>query len=186
MAGKENQLVFGVGKNDADYPVTSNIGGKRVMCPFYRRWVNMLKRCYSPCAEMSYNGCVVCPEWLLFSKFRAWMQEQDWEGKDLDKDFLSGSEKIYSPETCSFISHELNSLLLSGGNRNGLLVGVSKRGNRYEAKIRESGKARNLGRFDTQEDAHAAWYSRKRELVHQFASTQKDVRIRDALLARFP
>ena len=80
----KNKLVHGVGINDADYPVQPTIGNKRVNCPFYWRWKDMLKRCYSekhllitPC----YRDRSVNKEWFIFSIFKAWMEQQDWEGK---------------------------------------------------------------------------------------------------------
>ena len=61
-------LICGVGVNDANYATS----GKR-MCPFYRRWINMLERCYSEKFQEknpTYRGCSVCEEWLTFSNFK--------------------------------------------------------------------------------------------------------------------
>lgn len=49
---KEKKLVFGVGINDADYNVykTGIVDGKQTVlwiCPFYRKWKDMMMRCYS-------------------------------------------------------------------------------------------------------------------------------------------
>ena len=53
---KKNRLVCGVGINDANYVVRKetiileNGERKRLktwICPYYRTWINMLKRCYS-------------------------------------------------------------------------------------------------------------------------------------------
>ncbi|WP_258129197.1 HNH endonuclease [Achromobacter anxifer] len=48
-------------------------------------------------------------------------------------------------------------------NKTGFL-GVSRKGKRWEAKIRANGKKISLGRFDTPEAAHAAYVSAKRVL----------------------
>jgi hypothetical protein len=49
---KRNKLVYGVGVNDANYNVNKYeiIDGKQKLiwaCPFYIKWRDMLKRCYS-------------------------------------------------------------------------------------------------------------------------------------------
>lgn len=37
MSVKQDQLVFGVGRNDAEYPVTSKVGGKHLFGGFHER-----------------------------------------------------------------------------------------------------------------------------------------------------
>lgn len=120
---KRNKLVHGVGVNDANYPVvnyssTNKITGKptQTICIFYNTWKAMLERCYSESLKRrrpSYIGCTVCEEWLLFSNFKVWMETQDWKGNQLDKDLLIEHNKVYSPETCLFLSREVNSFLTS-------------------------------------------------------------------------
>ena len=128
---KKKKLVCGVGINNADYVVTvyETIGyenGKqkrRVVwrCPFYSRWNDMLARCYTTSYKQrfpTYEGCYVCKEWLIFSNFKAWMEKQDWEGKELDKDLLVSRNKVYSPETCVFVDKRVNLFLTeSSANR---------------------------------------------------------------------
>jgi len=73
---KKNKLVCGVGINDADYEVQPIINGKRVMCPFYAKWVGMLERCYSEKFQNkwpTYIGCYVILDWIYFSNFKYWM-----------------------------------------------------------------------------------------------------------------
>src|SRR3990167_2578559 len=104
---KKNKLVFGVGVNDADYPVVEHatIGGRRRTvgaCPIYTVWHSMLRRCFSTVLHAkspSYINCTIDPNWLTFSVFRQWMLTQDWGGKVLDKDILAEGNKNYSPDT---------------------------------------------------------------------------------------
>jgi len=106
--------VHGVGVNDANYQVSPFVDGKKIFCPFYATWMGMLDRCYSRAYQTrqpTYIGCTVVDEWLTFSNFRAWMVEQDWQGKQLDKDLLIPGNKIYGPNTCMFVTHAINSLL---------------------------------------------------------------------------
>ncbi len=105
-----SKLVYGVGVNDADYKVqkfkTEN--GKKIqlwICPFYSKWKEMLRRCYSiqekersPC----YTQASTVEHWHIFSNFKSWMETQDWEGKQLDKDLLVKDNKTYGPDTCLF------------------------------------------------------------------------------------
>lgn len=88
------------------------------------------------------------------------MEKQDWEDKHLDKDLLGGN--LYSPETCVFISNEMNSFIKSSQNKYGLPRGVSKStsGSVY-AKIVIAGESVYLGSFDTISEAKHAYNSAK-------------------------
>lgn len=188
--GREIKLVRGIGINDADYAVTQVIGGKLVHCPFSTRWTDMLKRCYSSKFQeinQTYKGCYVHKDWLKFSNFKAWMEQQNWEGKQLDKDILIEGNKIYSADTCVFVTREVNSFLLDCGKvRGSFPIGVYFHRGKYVSRCRDNGTLVHLGRHDTPEKAHAAWYSYKAKLAKQLASEQTDPRVAEALLRRFP
>lgn len=130
----------------------------------------MLKRCYSENLHKSsptYLDCEVCDEWKTFSNFRSWMESQDWEGKELDKDLL-GNGKLYSPDTCTFLPRIVNSFLLENKSRRGkTLLGVSKRKNRFYASCKDTftGNKIYLGCFKDQVSAHKAWIIKKCELA---------------------
>ncbi len=107
------KLVYGVGINDADYKVNtlSPSGDKWLRCPIYTQWKNMMARCYGKSThkrQPTYVGCSVHPEWHSFTRFRGWMVTQDWEGKQLDKDFRVNGNKVYGPDTCIFLSRKAN------------------------------------------------------------------------------
>ena len=202
MVKKEIKLVCGVGVNNADYVVQKSEtvrceNGKRRkkvlwVCPFYQKWLDMLKRCYSAYAKKnhpSYDQCRVCEEWLTFSNFKLWMEQQDWEGKELDKDILYHKNKIYGPDTCVFVDHHTNSFLLDKGGRRGFLkMGVSwqKSAGKFKAQCNDgSGKSRYLGLFDTEQQAHEAWLSFKLEQAKLLAEMQTDERVAKALVERY-
>ena len=114
-------LIYGVGVNDADYAVTmyeevGDVKRKQVwICPFYQKWRSMLRRCYGKSfvtKNPTYIRCSVTKEWLVFSNFKSWMEKQDWEGKELDKDLLFPGNKIYSPETCVFVDSVINTFVI--------------------------------------------------------------------------
>ena len=118
--------IVGFGINDADYVVNSR---SSTPCPFYRTWVGMIRRCYSPVEhknQPSYIDCTVCREWAYFSNFRSWMLQQNWKGLDLDKDILVKGNKVYSPSTCIFVPRKLNVTYTNSSNKTEVLYKVAK------------------------------------------------------------
>jgi len=183
------KLVFGFGINDADYMVQPRgPNGKQLKCPFYHIWCKMLERAYSPklhAKRPTYIGVTVCEEWRSFMAFRAWMMEQDWEGKHLDKDILVPGNKVYSPDTCVFVAQEINTLLTdSAAKRGDWPIGVCwhKRVGKIFAQIMENGKKRHLGYFHSPHEAHLAWRKEKVRLVRKAAEECDDPRIAAGLL----
>ena len=175
--------TFGVGVNDSGYQVSRKVDGKQILCPIYSTWKDMLKRSYSDCykaANPSYKHVTCCKEWLLFSTFRLWMLDQDYEGKDLDKDLLSEDGLIYSPDTAIFISHQLNTLLRPKKGKNKTLpLGVmrARHPNQYYARVKTLGKQYHLGTFSSVDSAHQAYKDHITKLLIELASKEKDPRI---------
>lgn len=186
----KRKLVCGVGLNDADYVVRPSVNGKQVVCPFYNAWTHMLRRCYSEKLQErqpTYVGCSVCKEWLTFSNFKKWMQQQDWKGKQLDKDLIESGNKEYDPNSCVFISNSLNSLLVDcAAARGAFPLGVSwnKRDSKFESKIMLNGRNKHLGYFLTTKTAHAAWQIAKKDIIYSVAIEQSNERLKAALLLR--
>lgn len=166
-------LVAGVGINDLDYNVSTyeNIGGKikQVLCPYYNRWKDVLRRTnpkYERPSGNNYLGCSVDSGWIRASQFRGWMEEQQWEGLQLDKDILVKGNKVYSSETCAFVPAYINTCLsINQGLNNGIAVGVKiesrnkkATSKNFRADINQmSGGIKYLGAFYTEKEAHAAW-----------------------------
>lgn len=108
---RKRRMMFGVGVNDSDYIVTANKKKNRAECLYFRCWRNMLMRCYYEGFQKrkpSYKGCAVCDEWLTFTVFKRWMITQDWEGKQIDKDIKVKGNKVYGPDSCSFVTNSEN------------------------------------------------------------------------------
>lgn len=197
----KKKLVHGRGLNDADYVtqkfLTTYEDGKKKnkliwACPFYKRWGSMLMRCYSVKHQEkfpTYKGCFVCEEWLTFSNFKAWMEKQDWEGRQLDKDVLEVGNKVYSPETCLFVDRKVNLFLVDSKKTRGcFMIGVclEKVSNKFMATCNDgSGKKKYLGLFDTELEAHLAWLKCKQEIARQLAAEQTDPRVAKALIERY-
>ena len=190
--------VYGKGINDADYNICTyeiDTEGKtkKIYCPFYRCWSRMLERCFSSRLKLkypTYKDVSCCDEWLLFSNFKSWMEQQDWEGKELDKDLLVYRNKIYSPETCIFLTQRLNCFLIKNdANRGALPLGVSLTPlihgkylptNRYTAycgyRVTAKGKRSSihLGAFYTAEEAHKAWQKEKLNTAKERLKEEKE------------
>lgn len=179
----KKRLVHGVGRNDSNEPIQH--------CKIYHRWKSMLQRCYSTKHKErwpTYQNCTVCDEWLTFSNFKSWVQTQEWEGKHLDKDILVEGNKMYSPETCVFVDHRINSFILdSCASRGEFPIGVylEKKRNKYRAQAWIDGKQKTLGRFDTPEEAHQAWLKAKQEALVVLIEEIEDQRVVDALRLRY-
>lgn len=181
-------LVYNIAVNDADYKVSkrkrlSNGVCKKVWgCPFYSKWMNMLTRCYSEAFHRnrpSYRDCTVCKDWLVFSNFKDWMSRQNWDGKVLDKDLVGNGNKIYSPDTCVFVSPELNSFLLINHKIRGDLpagVSLSKDGC-YRSRITINAKERSLGEYSCPYEAHKHWQLAKISVAEDYLSKETDARV---------
>lgn len=199
---KPRKLVYGVGINDADYFVvrfeTIVVNGKQKRklawaCPYYRAWTSMLRRCYSIKDQercTTYKGCGVSEEWKTFSNFKAWMEKQDFEGKQLDKDILIEGNKVYSPETCGFVTQTVNNFITDRGNDRGeFLIGVywHKPNEKFLSRCSNpfTGGQEHLGYFTCEQEAHSAWLKRKLELAYELAAIQEDPRVAKALIDRY-
>ena len=198
-----NKLVWGVGVNDLGYRTQvweelPKSVGKRIrkhvfICKYYTAWKDMLKRCYSKKSlesRPSYIGTSVCSEWLSATAFKKWMEQQDWQGKCLDKDIIAPGSKLYSPDTCAFVLKATNLFVTaSDASRGDYPIGVDlfKRTGKYRAYCRNpfTGKLEHLGYFSTPEEAHEAWRKRKHELSQLVAATESDIRVVEALKKRY-
>lgn len=200
---KPKRLVYGVGNNNADYVVQKfeTIGcadGKQKQklmwkCPYYQAWQSMITRCYSAKYQerwTTYAGCTVSDEWLTFSNFKSWMEKQDWQGKHLDKDLLLEGNKIYSAETCVFVTPLVNTFVNDQGLKRGeWLIGADyhKASGKFRARCHNpyTKKEGHLGLFTCEQEAHEAWLKRKLELAHELAAIQTDERVAKALIDRY-
>ena len=186
----KKKLVFGVGMNDSNYPVHEfsyklDSKGNKVIdkrlwtCPFYEKWYEMLRRVYSKSKQENnpaYEGTRVCQEWLVLSNFKRWMEQEDYFGKDLDKDLL-GDGKLYSPETCCWLPAEANQFFKERSRFTNCAVGVSPKNQKFQARVMNpfSQCREYLGVFCTIEEAHIAWKSRKHELSCMWAEKLEEL-----------
>ena len=176
---KKTKKVYGIGVNDADYPVMPVVDGVQVVCTYYSTWKSMLLRAFSKefhKRQPTYADVTICEEWLSFMKFHEWMECEDWENKSLDKDIRIPGNKVYHPDGCCFVTPEIN-LLLAPRAR-----GVILWDGRYRATICIYGKRKHLGYFPTVNEAEQAYKKAKKAHIKEVAATQTDARIRDGLI----
>lgn len=178
------KLIYGVGINDADYTTRTSTW----TCPYFRKWKDMLCRCYNDyeiARHPAYANCYVIEDWKYFTQFKMWMETQDWDGKQLDKDLLFPNNKEYGPETCVFVSSVVNVFITEKTGKN-LPVGVSKHGNQYQSRCGTLGNGQKyLGIYDTADQAHSVWLSFKLDQAKILAAQQTDNRVAKALIDRY-
>ena len=143
----------------------------------YIIWHMMLSRCYNPvCKEYPYYGALgiyVCDRWLCFEYFledlpkipgyNLWKNSKDGITYQLDKDSKQIGEKckVYSLETCAFVSQHVNKMIKSISNSDKYSsknIGVSKvknSNNSYESYIEYKSKRIHLGAYDNEIAASA-------------------------------
>jgi hypothetical protein len=197
---KKKKLVYGVGLNDSDKPISWSevVDGKRKVhvLPIYKTWQHMIERVHSEkfkSRRTSYDQVLICEEWYTFSNFERWMSCQDWQGKQLDKDILSSDEvKIYSPDTCAFILPIVNSFFKSHESSGSVgLKGVytPEKSSGYVSMCSNpfTKKVDHLGTFQNKEDAHLAYKKRRYEHAVKLIEDGyvNDSRVEIALLERY-
>lgn len=165
-ADNRRQLVCGVGYNDLYSESQSKAG---------RLWDSMIRRCYSPKTlkrRKSYLDCTVCEEWLTFSNFKKWFDENYIENYQLDKDILIKGNRVYRPDACCFVPIEINTLFNNKrANRGDLPIGVHKKWNRkhtifgYDVSV--NGKW--IGYYKSSEDAFQAYKQAKEAHIKNLA-----------------
>lgn len=173
--------VHGVGYiGEGKYKVSEN--GKET--EIYRIWRGVLCRCYvSRIHEKhpTYKDCEMCEEWHNFQNFAEWYEENYYEIEGekmcLDKDILFKGNKLYSPNTCVFVPHNVNSLFTKGDSVRGELpigVAIDKRQNKYQAQCRNQyNKRKWLGYYSTPEEAFQVYKNFKENLIKQVADKYK-------------
>lgn len=142
---------------------------KGVLTKEYKKYATMMCRGY--CEKFkrrnpSYANSSVHPDWHNFQNFAEWINASPFKdlGYILDKDILVEGNKIYSPETCCLVPHEINSLFykdVGSGGRFSKGVYYEKDRRKYVAKLKTSEKCHYLGRYETENEAFLAYKAAK-------------------------
>ena len=190
-----SKLVWGVGVNDKTRPAF--VDGKNVK--EYKLWQSMLSRCFSEKYQTlypTYKGCNVSDNFLHYSFFYDWCQEQIGFGKvddkgrywQLDKDLLFVGNKTYSETACVFVPQEINTFFTDRGNARGeypLGVSFHKQKGKFQAHCAVNGKDKHLGYFNTAQEAFAVYKTLKEALCKQLAlkwQSEIDPRLFEAMM----
>ena len=154
----KRSLVYGVGVND--WVGAVKVEGKPIK--EYDLWQSMLERCFDEKYKQknpTYKDVTCSKDWLSMTKFIEDVSQMKGFGLDgwaLDKDILQKGNKLYSKATCCFVPAEVNSLLIKCDKSRGEYpVGVyfHKATGKFVAKLAINGKQKNLGYFNTPEEA---------------------------------
>lgn len=174
-------LICGFGVNDIEMNTS-----KGTLADIRSTWNSMIDRCYNTKIQErqpTYIGCTVCEEWKHLSNFADWMLVQDYSGKHLDKDIIAPGNKVYSPETCCFVTKAINTLLTNSAAKRGKYPqGVVKENSSFRAEVTKYGKKVRIGLFDTPEEASKAYRKAKSMHILNIAEDITDPRIRNGLL----
>lgn len=185
---KTKKNIYGVGVNDYNGSICYENGKIKT---FYTIWSNMLMRCYDESIKEkfpTYKDCYSCSEWHSLSNFKLFFDKYYINDYELDKDLLFKGNKLYSPETCVFLPHEINSFLANKyTNKNAYTTGVTWRESmkKYQARITIEGVEHNLGYYDDIEEARVAYQKAREQQARSLAAKYKenlDIRAYNALL----
>lgn len=140
------------------------------------RWINMMQRCYNSKIHKYkpyYRNVKVCEEWYNFSNFKIWYDEHFVLGTkvDLDKDLVSNGGNIYSPESCAFITHFLNTVFENRGMKNNIVKNKSKK---YSASMSILNKNMIIGEFETEKEAINALFQYKKKYITDIAEKSRN------------
>lgn len=173
--------VFDVGMIGEKY--SSRKDGKNTK--EYKTWQNMLKRCFNKEFKErnpTYKDVTCCDEWLLFENFYEWLHYQEnfdkwYNGSKwaLDKDILVKGNKVYSPETCCLVPHNVNMLFMKQDDRRSrLCIGVYKDKDKYVARCNNpfTNKCEHLGTYFTKEQTFIIYKKYKENIIKQVAQNE--------------
>jgi hypothetical protein len=188
------RLIQGHGINDAPYNVHYRApDGISYRCDYYTVWICILTRCYSARIHgqlPSYKGCTMDTDWHRFMTFRAWLEQQDWRGKAINRTILDPDNKHYGPDTCIFVDPKLNTVLntnerVRGPYPLGVLRVVVNGKAYFSARCSFYGKQTYLGHYPSAEEAHQAYTKAKHKYLRELGYASTDPRVKQALLARY-
>lgn len=145
-------LVAGRGINDSNYTTQAKTGGRVQFCSYFTAWCRIMR-----------SNAPVDPAWLRFSQFSAWMQKQDWEGKQIDR-HLFGEGNLYGPDTCCYLSKEVANAVraLKCDQSRGIDKPLSNDAAKpYRAVL----NGKHIGYFDSEDAARFALNATRRGII---------------------
>ena len=141
----------------------------------YIRWMNMVQRCYSERVHQLkpyYKDKNTCIEWQNYQNYKMWYDAHYVPGikVDLDKDLLCKESNMYSPETCVFITHFLNTVFEDRGIKSNI---AKDDDGKYTVSMSILNKRIPLGEFDSEKEAQTGLIKGKINYVNELAEKCK-------------
>lgn len=111
----------------------------------------------------------MCKEWLTFSNFKRWFDENYIEGFAIDKDLLSlPGSKIYSPQTCCFLPRIINNAIKKF--KTDKQIGIKHCSNGcYRVVLSAHAKQTLVGYYNSLEEARLAYKFAKKQYFKELA-----------------
>lgn len=158
----------------------------------YRKWANMITRCYSEdrTGFQTYNDVTVCADWHNHQNFADWFYKQEgcensaWQ---LEKDILVLGNRVYSPKTCCLVPRGLNNFVASL-NEDVSGFSLHEHSGLYRAEYHTEGRTKSLGYYKDPENAAAAYKAMKDSLRVVTFDKYKDMlpaHVRDAYVKNY-
>lgn len=143
----------------------------------YSKWANMMQRCYDPNTHKLkpyYAQCTVDIEWHNFSNYREWHKENAMDDRkvDLDKDILIPGNTVYGSETCTLVTHFANTIFETTRGMESNIVKNNDTG-KYDVSMTILGTKKEVGSFDTEEEATQGFFDYKNDYITEFAKNSK-------------
>ena len=141
----------------------------------YIKWKNMIQRCYNKKVHKLkpyYMDKNVCIEWQNYQNFKIWFDAHYIPGTkvDLDKDLLCKESNMYSPETCAFMTHFLNTVF----EDRGIESNIQQNDNgTYSVSMNVLNKKVDIGIFDSEEEAQQGFIDGKIDYICDLAEKCK-------------
>ncbi len=156
---KENKVI----KQNAISESIDDLGFSKYK-DYYLEWLYLLKRSNTQSYKLhhtSYEGLVICDEWLTLSKFKEWYDDNYVAGYVLGSDMRGRTSKL-SPSDCWYLPKRARALFILSIKSNGKYPkGVERRApKKFRARVSPYiaiGRERiELGTFTTPEEAGGA------------------------------
>ena len=139
------------------------------------RWNGMFSRISK---QSAYSDVTVCEEWQDVNNYIEWFKDNwiDYDGRvDVDKDLIGKNSKIYSPETCCIIPHEINiGIRIVNKAESGGILSWDKKRQAYKVRMKVHTRHINTQR-KKYKDALDLYFEKKDEFVKAMAEDFKDV-----------
>lgn len=163
--------------NKRTYEGVGYVGADNIDSESYSfiKWKNMIQRCYNKKVHKLkpyYMDKNVCVEWQNYQNFKIWFDAHYIPGAkvDLDKDLLCKESNMYSPETCSFLTHYINTVFEERGIKSSI---VKDDNDKYAVSFAILNKKIDLGIYDTEELAQQGLIDGKTKYIKELAESCK-------------